>query len=126
MTKSQLIDRIAAKVADLPRREVEAIVCAIFEAMAEALREGQRIEIRGFGSFCVKARAARQGRNPRTGERVNVPLRHTVSFTIGKELKERLNPTSPAALPAYSGATLAQQPEAMVAAPASGGRLTLT
>lgn len=92
MTKSQLIDAIAARAPRVPRREVESIVNAVFDAMNEALQRGERIEIRGFGSFGVKTRPARQGRNPKTGEQVKVPLRRTPFFTVGKELKERLNP----------------------------------
>ena len=92
MTKSQLIDAIAARAPSVPRREVESIVNAVFESMNESLQRGERIEIRGFGSFGVKTRPARQGRNPKTGEQVSVPLRRTPYFTVGKELKERLNP----------------------------------
>lgn len=95
MTKSQLIDAISARAPHVPRREVESIVNAVFDAMNESLRRGERIEIRGFGSFGVKTRPARQGRNPKTGEQVAVPLRRTPFFTVGKELKERLNPEGP-------------------------------
>ena len=95
MTKSQLIDAITAQAPAVPRREVESIVNAVFDSMNESLRRGERIEIRGFGSFGVKTRPARQGRNPKTGEQVAVPLRRTPFFTVGKELKERLNPEPP-------------------------------
>src|SRR5512141_2669698 len=92
MTKSQLIDRIAEKSPQVPRREVEAIVNAVFDSMIEALCRGERIEIRGFGSFAVKMRAPREGRNPKTGQKVAVPIRRALSFTVGKELRDRLNP----------------------------------
>jgi len=91
MTKSQLIDLIADKAPHVPRREVEAIVNAVFDCMVETLVRGERIEIRGFGSFSVKVRNARDGRNPKTGEKVKVPERRTLAFTVGKELRDRLN-----------------------------------
>ena len=91
MTKSQLIDRISEKLPTANRREVELIVNTVFDSMVEALRTEERIEIRGFGSFGVKMRDARDGRNPKTGERVSVPERRIPYFTVGKELRERLN-----------------------------------
>jgi integration host factor subunit beta len=105
MTKSQLIETIAARAPHVPRPQVEGIVNAVFDAMAGALRRGQRIEIRGFGSLSVKVRPARTGRNPKTGQQVFVPERRTLNFVCGKELRERLNP--PTAAP----------PEPRVAAP---------
>src|SRR3954462_12018787 len=92
MTKSQLIELIAERAPKVPRREIERIVNAVFDSMSESLQGGERIEIRGFDSFGVKTRPARQGRNPKTGEQVSVPLRRTPYFTVGKELKDRLNP----------------------------------
>jgi integration host factor subunit beta len=92
MTKSQLVDRIAEKAPNVPRREVEAMVNAVFDSMLAALKRSERIEIRGFGSFAVKTRGARDGRNPKTGQKVSVPERRTLSFTVGKELRDRLNP----------------------------------
>ncbi len=94
MTKSQLIEAIAGKAAHVPRREVERIVNTVFDAMVDALKAEQRIEIRGFGSFAVKVRDARDARNPRTGEKVRVPRRLTPFFTVGKELRDRLNRAS--------------------------------
>lgn len=96
MTKSQLIEAIAARAPHVPRPQVEGIVNAVFEAMAGALQRGQRIEIRGFGSLSVKVRPARTGRNPKTGKQVFVPERRTLNFVCGKELRERLNPPMPA------------------------------
>ena len=92
MTKSQLIERIAQQAPHIPPRRIEAIVNAIFEQMAESLRTGERIELRGFGCFTLRTRRARVGRNPKTGETVSVPRRVALSFAAGKELRERINP----------------------------------
>src|SRR5712692_12049614 len=92
MTKSQLIDRVSEKLPRVPRRDVETIVHTIFESMLNTLRREQRIEIRGFGSFAVKVRDPRDGRNPKTGQKVSVPRRRIPYFTVGKELRDRLNP----------------------------------
>jgi len=95
MTKSQLIERIAERAPHVPRREVEAIVNAVFEQMADALKAQRRIELRGFGVFGVRVREAHAGRNPKTGETVQVPARRNAFFTPGKELRDRLNPAPP-------------------------------
>ncbi|MBX5481080.1 MAG: integration host factor subunit beta [Myxococcaceae bacterium] len=95
MTKSQLIERISRKLPHVPRCEVERIVNTVFDSMVEALKREDRIEIRGFGSFAVKVRKAREARNPRTGAKVHVPRRLTPYFTVGKELRDRLNPQRP-------------------------------
>jgi integration host factor subunit beta len=97
MTKSELIERISQRMPRVPKRDVEAVVQAIFESMMDALRRQNRIEIRGFGSFAVKTRQPRDGRNPRTGQKVRVPRRRTPYFTVGKELRDRLN--SPQRIP---------------------------
>ena len=99
MTKSQLIDRIAQKAPHVPRREIEQIVNVVFDSMSGALLKEQRIEIRGFGSFSIRTRPARQGRNPKTGERVSVPMRRTLSFIVGTELKDRINRSPDASEP---------------------------
>jgi len=99
MTKSQLIERIAERAPHVPRREVEAIVNAVFEQLAEALKAERRVELRGFGVFGVRVREAHAGRNPKTGESVQVPARRNAFFTPGKELRDRLNPVA-ATLPA--------------------------
>ena len=91
MTKSQLIARIAEKYPNLSKKDVELIVNTIFDSMTQALADGERIEIRGFGSFIVKTRESREGRNPKTGEKVHVPAKRTPFFTVGKELKERVD-----------------------------------
>lgn len=91
MTKSELIARIAAANPHLFQRDVERIVTTIFEEIAVALARGDRVELRGFGAFSVKQRGARLGRNPRTGESVNVSSKHIPYFKTGKQLRERLN-----------------------------------
>ena len=91
MTRSQLILRLAAQNPHLIHREVELLVNAIFETIAAGLARGERVEIRGFGSFAVKEYAPRIGRNPRTGEAVQVPAKRRLNFKIGKELRRRIN-----------------------------------
>ena len=91
MTKSQLIEAVAAKLESVSKKDVEIIVDTIFNCMTDALTRDERIEIRGFGSFVSKIREAREGRNPKTGEKVYVPRKRTPFFTVGKELKERVN-----------------------------------
>ncbi len=91
MIKSELIDRLAAENPHLTQKDVEKIVGVILDQMTDALAEGGRIELRGFGAFSVRRRPARQGRNPRTGASVQVPAKAVPFFKSGKELRERLN-----------------------------------
>ncbi len=91
MTKSELIEYVSRKAPNFPKRDVEIIVNTMFDCMTQALRQRERIEIRGFGSFVAKERRARDGRNPRTGEKVSVPHKWVPFFTAGKELRERVN-----------------------------------
>jgi integration host factor subunit beta len=91
MTKRALIDELMARRRSFSHREAEAIVNAIFDEMANVLARGGRIEIRGFGSFAVKQRRARQGRNPRTGEVVAVDAKRIAFFRAGKELRSEVN-----------------------------------
>ena len=91
MTKSELIQRLAEQNPHLFQRGVERIVSTIFDEISDALSRGDRVELRGFGAFSVKARAARVGRNPRTGESVEVAQKHVPFFKAGKELREGLN-----------------------------------
>ena len=90
MTKSDLIERVAAHVPLISKKDTETVVNTIFDCMTEALRKGDRIEIRGFGSFQIKIREAREGRNPKTGQEVRIPAKRTPFFKVGKELKERI------------------------------------
>ena len=91
MTKSELIQRLAERNPHLYLRDVEKIVDTIFEEITDALVEGNRVELRGFGAFSVKHREARMGRNPRTGESVHVEAKRLPFFKTGKGLRERLN-----------------------------------
>ncbi|MEC9347152.1 MAG: integration host factor subunit beta [Pseudomonadota bacterium] len=91
MIKSELITRIAEKNPHLNHRDVERIVSTIFDQITLALARGDRVELRGFGAFSVKRRPARVGRNPRTGESVEVDEKFVPFFKTGKELRERLN-----------------------------------
>ena len=91
MTKSELIRRLAEMNPHLLHRDAERIVFAIFEEITAALARGDRVELRGFGAFSVRQRAARTGRNPRTGEAVHVGEKYLPFFKTGKELRERLN-----------------------------------
>ncbi len=90
MTKSDLIERVAARVPHVSRKDTELVVNTVFDSMTDALRDADRIEIRGFGSFQVKIREAREGRNPKTGDEVKIPAKRTPFFKVGKELKERI------------------------------------
>ncbi len=93
MIKSELIEALAAENPHLTQREIERVVGVIFEQIISALENGGRVELRGFGAFSVRSRPARTGRNPRTGEAVNVPAKHVPFFKSGKELRARLNAT---------------------------------
>jgi integration host factor subunit beta len=91
MIKSELVKRISAQNRHLFERDIEKIVNAILDEMIDALRRGDRVELRGFGAFSVKLREARQGRNPRTGAVVAVVKKAIPAFKTGKEMRERLN-----------------------------------
>lgn len=91
MTKSELIERIAARQDQLPPKDVELAVKMIMEEMTRALMSNRRIEIRGFGSFCLHYRAPRTGRNPKTGTAVELAGKWVPYFKPGKELRERVN-----------------------------------
>lgn len=91
MTKSELIQRLAELNPHLYLRDVEKIVETIFDEITNALASGDRVELRGFGAFSVKHREARKGRNPRTGESVDVPAKRLPFFKTGKALREKLN-----------------------------------
>jgi integration host factor subunit beta len=91
MTKSELIELIAAKQKHLAAKDVELAVKQILEIMSDALAQGSRIEIRGFGSFSLHFRPPRQGRNPKTGETVALSGKYVPHFKPGKDLRERVN-----------------------------------
>jgi integration host factor subunit beta len=90
--KSDLIQRISSQNPHLYQRDIEKIVNAILDEIIEALRRGDRVELRGFGAFSAKLRRARQGRNPRTGAVVPVAQKAVAFFKTGKEMRARLNP----------------------------------
>lgn len=91
MIKSELIEKLAAENTHLTHAEVERVVNVVLGQMVDALGAGGRVELRGFGAFSVRGRPARAGRNPRTGETVDVPAKSVPFFKSGKELRERLN-----------------------------------
>ena len=91
MTKSELVDKIVEANAMLTRKESEMVVNIVFDSMGDALRKGEKVEIRGFGSFTVRERDAREARNPKSGEIVNIPAKKTPFFKTGKELRERVD-----------------------------------
>lgn len=91
MTKSELIQKLAERNPHLFLRDIEKIVDTVFDEISEALVDGDRVELRGFGAFSIKHRDARVGRNPRTGETVQVDAKRLPFFKTGKALRERLN-----------------------------------
>ena len=90
MNKTQLIEAVAAK-ADLKKKDAEAAVNAVTAAIAEALKAGDKVQLVGFGTFEVKTREAREGRNPRTGEKITITASKHPAFTAGKALKDSVN-----------------------------------
>ncbi len=91
MIRSELVEKIAEANPHLYQRDVERIVSTVFNEIIEALADGDRVELRGFGAFSVKKRDARVGRNPRTGDSVQVDEKHVPFFKTGKLLRDRLN-----------------------------------
>jgi integration host factor subunit beta len=102
MTKAALVEEVA-RVADLTKKHSEVIVDTVFRSIIEALHRGEKIELRGFGSFRLRRREPRKGRNPKTGDKVDVPSKRVPYFKPGKELKELINrdaePSQPSAAP---------------------------
>src|SRR5512147_83941 len=90
MTKAELIDAVA-DLASLTRKESELIVDTVFENITEALSKGDKVELRGFGSFRIRQRNSRKGRNPKTGDPVSVPEKRVPFFKVGKRLRELVN-----------------------------------
>lgn len=91
MTKSELIEKMIEENAALTRKESEEIINLVFDSMSEALQQGDKVEIRGFGSFTVRERDPRQARNPKSGTVLQIPSKKTPFFKTGKELRERVN-----------------------------------
>ncbi len=90
MTKADLVERVA-KEADMTKKDAEQLVEIIFDSIVASLNKGEKIELRGFGSFRVRQRNARKGRNPKTGDSVDIPAKRVAYFKPGKELKELIN-----------------------------------
>ncbi|MCA9462170.1 MAG: integration host factor subunit beta [Nitrospira sp.] len=97
MTKADLIERLAEEAPQLSRRQAELVVNTIFDSIRDSLHRGEKTEIRGFGSFRLRHRQNKEGRNPKTGESVSVPEKRMPFFKAGKEIKELLNPGESAA-----------------------------
>ena len=91
MIRSELVHKLCGDFPDLTQREVEGVVTALFDAITAQLAKGGRVELRGFGAFSTRQRDARTGRNPRTGESVDVDAKRVPYFKPGKEMRERLN-----------------------------------
>lgn len=113
MTKAELVEDVA-RAAELTKKDAERLVEIVFESIIETLNQGEKIELRGFGSFRVRERGARRGRNPKTGDPVDIPAKRVPYFKPGKEMKELINedsggsssPADPAAeTPAAGSAT---------------------
>ncbi|MBV1705513.1 MAG: integration host factor subunit beta [Hyphomicrobiales bacterium] len=96
MIKSELVQRLAEANPHLYQRDVENVVSAVLDEIVDSLARGDRVELRGFGAFSVKKRDARVGRNPRTGEKVDVASKAAPHFKAGKEMRLRLNPDADA------------------------------
>ena len=94
MTKAELVEDVA-RAAELTKKDAERLVEIVFESIIESLNQGEKIELRGFGSFRVRERGARRGRNPKTGDPVSIPAKRVPYFKPGKELKELINDDSP-------------------------------
>jgi integration host factor subunit beta len=90
MTKADLVEQVANE-AEMTKKDAEQLVEIIFDSIVGALNKGEKIELRGFGSFRVRQRESRKGRNPKTGEAVNIPAKKVAYFKPGKELKEVIN-----------------------------------
>ena len=96
MTKAELVEDVA-RAAELTKKDAERLVEIVFESIIETLNQGEKIELRGFGSFRVRERGARRGRNPKTGDPVSIPAKRVPYFKPGKELKELINDENPGA-----------------------------
>ena len=90
MTKSQLVDAVT-ETSHCPRKVVEVVVNAIFDGMVDAMKVDERVEVRGFGNFTVRSYRSYTGRNPKTGQKVDVPAKRMPFFKVGKELRARIN-----------------------------------
>ncbi|MEE2636921.1 MAG: HU family DNA-binding protein [Acidobacteriota bacterium] len=121
MTKAALVEEVS-RVADLTKKHSEVIVDTVFQSIITALRRGEKIELRGFGSFRLRQREPRKGRNPKTGDRVDVPPKKVPYFKPGKELKELINRDLVAGTPSDPVSSVAPDPiPPTTSAPGSNG-----
>jgi integration host factor subunit beta len=102
MTKAELVEDVA-RAAELTKKDAERLVEIVFESIIDTLNSGEKIELRGFGSFRVRERGARRGRNPKTGDPVDIPAKRVPYFKPGKELKELINEPASSASPSPDG-----------------------
>lgn len=109
MTKADLVEEVS-RVSDLTKKDAELIVETVFQNVIRALHAGEKVELRGFGSFRLRKREPRQGRNPKTGDRVDVPPKHVPYFKPGKELKDLINQAESAAADGAGADTPAPAP----------------
>jgi integration host factor subunit beta len=116
MTKAELVEDVA-RAAELTKKDAERLVEIVFESIIETLNKGEKIELRGFGSFRVRERGARRGRNPKTGDPVSIPAKRVPYFKPGKELKELINDDNsgsqasrPSSSPSFGGNNNRQPP----------------
>jgi integration host factor subunit beta len=109
MTKAELVEEVA-RVSELTKKHSEIIVNTVFDSIVEALRKDDKIELRGFGSFRIRQRRSRQGRNPKTGDKVDVPAKRIPYFKPGKELKELINGPGGAGVVASAASTGLAEP----------------
>ena len=118
MTKAELVEEVS-RVSDLTKKHSEVIVDTVFKSIITALQRGEKIELRGFGSFRLRRREPRKGRNPKTGDKVDVPPKKVPYFKPGKELKELINhapsptPRRPRSRPRLAGAAAARRPRSV-------------
>ena len=115
MTKAELVDEVS-RVSDLTKKHSEVIVDTLFRSIINALHRGEKIELRGFGSFRLRRRDPRKGRNPKTGEKVDVPSKRVPYFKPGKELKQLINRTEtsePSSSPDVNAANVGQAPRVL-------------
>jgi integration host factor subunit beta len=110
MTKAELVEEVS-RVSDLTKKHSEVIVDTVFKSIIDALHRGEKIELRGFGSFRLRRREPRKGRNPKTGDKVDVPPKKVPYFKPGKELKELINREAEVAAPASAPPVQSLTPE---------------
>jgi integration host factor subunit beta len=118
MTKAELVEDVA-RAAELTKKDAERLVEIVFESIIDTLNSGEKIELRGFGSFRVRERGARRGRNPKTGDPVDIPAKRVPYFKPGKELKELIN--EPHAGSPSTSSTLNAEPAASTSSETDGG-----